>query len=435
MLSHGFSRVANALSRRGVAVAIHQTHQQRYSAAAAAAGTQQQPRTSLQPPDIRTEVVDRVSSPDMIKSTAQKLQQIGPSGRQKLLMYQLAALPVWVASAVRLAAKYATCPGALLGSPDAAAFQLVPPFPLEEEHVTVNGIKLHTVSPGRRRDKPLMLFVHGFPELWYSWRHQMAALHATGQWDVVAIDMRGYNTSDKPQGVEQYRLPVLASDVQQAVHALGHASCTLVAHDWGGLVAWVVAGMYGRQLVDKLIVMGLPHVGVGMVNSTMTQRKRQLYILLFQARWLAEKVISADNAAALDGMFRSEPAGLKNLQGTMPDEALAWYRAAMCQPGAATGTLNWYRAFMEFVTLSDPQDPAWSAMRRVLDMPALVLHGDCDVALGEELLDGIEAAVPDVTVKVLKNCSHWVQQDYPSQVNEIMLDWLSKQQQQQQQQQ
>jgi hypothetical protein len=81
--------------------------------------------------------------------------------------------------------------------------------------------------------------------------------------------------------------------------------------------------------------------------------------LLLQARWLAEKVISADNAALLDGMFRSQPAGLKNLQGTMPDEALAWYRAALCQPGAPTGMLNWYRALMEFVTVSDPQDPAW----------------------------------------------------------------------------
>ncbi|WIA08213.1 hypothetical protein OEZ85_007662 [Tetradesmus obliquus] len=387
----------------------------------------------MQAPDIRTEVIDRVSPPDVIKATAQKLQQIGPSGRQKLLMYQLAAVPVWLSTAVGLAAKYATRPGAVFRSPDPTVFELVPPFPLEEEYITVNGIKLHTVSPGRRRDKPLMLFVHGFPELWYSWRHQMAAVHATGAWDVVAVDMRGYNTSDKPQGVEQYRLQVLASDVQQAVQALGHSSCTLVAHDWGGMVAWVVAGMYGRQLVDKLIVMGLPHAGVSMVNTTMAQRKRQLYILLFQARWLAEKYISADNAAMLDGAFRSSPAGLKNLQGTMPDEALAWYRAALCQPGAATGMLNWYRALMEFTTLSDPADPAWSAIKRQLDMPTLVLHGDSDIALGEELLDGIEAAVPDVTVKLLKNCSHWVQQDYPIQVNEIMMDWLSKQQDKQKQ--
>lgn len=84
-----------------------------------------------------------------------------------------------------------------------------------------------------------------------------------------------------------------------------------------------------------------------------------LAVPLLQARWLSEKFLEADNAAMLDGAFRSQPSGLKNLQGTMPDEALAWYRAALCQPGAATGMLNWYRAFMEFVTVSDPADPAW----------------------------------------------------------------------------
>lgn len=108
--------------------------------------------------------------------------------------------------------------------------------------------RIHAVSLGRQPHKPLMLFLHGCPEFWYSWRKQLR--HYSLHYDAVAIDMRGYGQSDKPAGVASYALDVLASDVREVVRALGHERCVLVAHDWGGIVAWLVAGMY-PEIVDR----------------------------------------------------------------------------------------------------------------------------------------------------------------------------------------
>eukprot|EP00879_Flechtneria_rotunda_P025013 GHRR01026542.1.p1 GENE.GHRR01026542.1~~GHRR01026542.1.p1 ORF type:complete len:202 (+),score=76.54 GHRR01026542.1:862-1467(+) len=199
--------------------------------------------------------------------------------------------------------------------------------------------------------------LHGFPECWYSWRYQMVAL--ASDYDVVALDMRGYNTSNKPQGKQQYHLHQLVADVKGAVPALGHKTCTLMAHDWGGVVAWAVAGLYGRNLVDKLVVMGLPHLGVAMTNYTKQQYMRQLYMLLFQAPGLPEVILTANNAASMqDIFFHGKTSGVKNKAAMSPAD-VDWFRAAILQPGAATAALNYYRSFVDFTTVSDPQDPVW----------------------------------------------------------------------------
>eukprot|EP00877_Chromochloris_zofingiensis_P006577 jgi/Chrzof1/2172/Cz11g04270.t1 len=307
---------------------------------------------------------------------------------------------------------------------DASVFKLKEPFPLHEEYVTVNGIRLHCVSPGRRNpDKPLMLLVHGFPECWYSWRHQMKEF--ADDYDVVAVDMRGYNDSDKPVGRDQYRLSTLASDIKELVGALGHKTCTLVAHDWGGSVAWVTAGMFGEALINKLIVLALPHIGVLQTNFTSAQAKRSLYILAFQAPWIPETTLTLHNAAAIDAGFRQPPFGVKN-SAAISDDDVAWFRAAALKPGAMTAMLNYYRALIDVNTIK-PDEAAWRAMRTVINIPTLVLHADSDPALGPELLNGIEAAVPNSTVYMVDNCSHWIQQDYPQEVNQVMREWLEGQ--------
>ncbi|KAI8466905.1 MAG: alpha/beta hydrolase fold protein [Monoraphidium minutum] len=276
-----------------------------------------------------------------------------------------------------------------------------------------------------------MLFVHGFPELWYSWRYQMEEF--ADEYDVVAVDQRGYNDSGRPEGVAPYRLQQLAADVKGLVTALGHETCTLVAHDWGGVVAWVVSGMYGPALVERLIIMGLPHTGLGFTNFELAQAAKSSYILQFQAPWLPEASLTVDGAASMDGLFLRQPAGVVN-SGAMTEGDVAWYKDAMLKPGAATAMLNYYRAFMRTVTLGDQpgDDDVWRALRARLGMPALLLHGDRDVALGVKLLEGSEAVFDEaaggsVEVKLLKDCSHWVQQDYPLQVNGIMRDWLRRQ--------
>eukprot|EP00878_Enallax_costatus_P039959 GHUV01045906.1.p1 GENE.GHUV01045906.1~~GHUV01045906.1.p1 ORF type:complete len:178 (+),score=43.84 GHUV01045906.1:1177-1710(+) len=172
--------------------------------------------------------------------------------------------------------------------------------------------------------------------------------------------------------------------------------------------------------------MALPHLGIGATNYSMKQYQRSSYILVFQAPGLAELWVAGDQAATLDSMFTSQQYGCRN-PSAITTADVDWFRAATCQPGAVTAMLSYYRALVRWSTISDRNDPAWRALRSQLDMPTLVLHGQDDVALGEELLTGIEAAVPQSTVKLFKNCSHWIQQDYPQQVNEVMQEWLRQQ--------
>eukprot|EP00877_Chromochloris_zofingiensis_P006578 jgi/Chrzof1/2173/Cz11g04280.t1 len=300
------------------------------------------------------------SPPAFIAQKSKELQDIGPGclypqGLSGCVKIGAAALPLWAGALLQIGVTVLKSPFTAFRK-DPSAFKLKEPFPLHEENVTVNGIRLHCVSPGRRNpDKPLMLMVHGFPECWYSWRHQMKEF--ADDYDVVAVDMRGYNDSDKPVGRDQYRLSTLASDIKELVGALGHKTCTLVAHDWGGVVSWVTAGMFGEALVDKLIVLALPHVGVMQTNFTPAQKKRSEYILLFQAPWIPETSWTLNNAAAMDAVFRQQPHGVKN-SSAMTDDDAAWYRAACLKPGAMTGMLNYYRAYMDVHT-NKPDEAAW----------------------------------------------------------------------------
>ncbi|GBF91592.1 epoxide hydrolase [Raphidocelis subcapitata] len=378
------------------------------------------------PPDAiarTTPVVDYASPPAAIDRKRRELSELAPGGLRKAAFFAAAAPLVWLAGAAGSAGLLAK---AGKGAPPAA---LRAPFEVCEEFVEVNGVKLHCVSPGPRRNrgKPLMLFLHGFPELWFSWRYQMQEF--ADDYDVVAVDQRGYNDSSKPPGIASYRLAQLARDVQALVAALGHERCTLVAHDWGGVVAWTVAGMYGTDLLDRLIVMGLPHLGVGLTNMDWAQMQRSSYILLFQAPALPEAMLTADGAAMMDASFVDGPFALQN-PGAMTKEDVDWYKAAVLKPGAATAMLNYYRAFMRTLTLANQEGDGevWRALRARIDVPTLLLHGEKDPALGMSLLEGVEAAFPEggLEAKVLLSCSHWVQQDYPLQVNGIMREWEKK---------
>jgi len=121
----------------------------------------------------------------------------------------------------------------------------------QHRFITTNGVQLHYVTQG---SGPLMLFLHGFPEFWYSWRHQIPEF--AQDYTVVALDLRGYNDSDKPEGVEAYRMDELVRDVQGVIRGLGYDRCILVGHDWGGAIAWSVASA-SPELLDELIVLTL----------------------------------------------------------------------------------------------------------------------------------------------------------------------------------
>jgi pimeloyl-ACP methyl ester carboxylesterase len=275
-----------------------------------------------------------------------------------------------------------------------------------------NGITLHYVTQG---SGDLMLMLHGFPEFWYSWRHQIPEF-AQG-YKVVALDLRGYNDSTKPQAVEAYCMAELIQDVKGAIEALGYESCILVGHDWGGAIAWAFTYAY-PAMVEHLIVMNLPHPAKFTAGLfTPQQLLRSWYIFFFQLPLLPELVLGWDDyraiATALEGMAINKTA--------FSAEDLEAYKTAAAKRGALTAMLNYYRANM-----GGSLGRTWGK----LTVPTLLIWGENDSTLGIELTHGTEEYVEDLKICYIPNCSHWVQQEYPDLVNYYMWEFLRRDEEQ-----
>ncbi|NEQ34674.1 MAG: alpha/beta hydrolase [Leptolyngbya sp. SIO4C5] len=239
--------------------------------------------------------------------------------------------------------------------------------------IATNGIQLHFVTQG---EGPLMLMLHGFPEFWYSWRHQIPAFAAA--YKVVALDLRGYNKSDKPAGIEAYAMSQLIADVQGAIAALGYEDCVLVGHDWGGAIAWSFAEAY-PQKVERLIVMNLPHpakFAEAFQTFNWQQMSRSWYVLAFQVPWLPELILQQNDCQPIAEMLR----GAAARQEAFTPEDLEAYRRAAAQPGALTAMVNYYRS--AFFALTEEKSYG------VLPVPTLLIWGEQDPALGKELTYG-----------------------------------------------
>src|SRR5580704_921692 len=207
---------------------------------------------------------------------------------------------------------------------------------LKDKYVKVNGVRLHYVTAGKG---PLILFLHGFPEFWYEWKNQLADFGKDHQ--AVAPDMRGYNLSDKPTELDQYKMVHLVEDIRAFADHLSHGKkFVLVAHDWGGAVAWSFAIAHPDYL-EKLVIVNAPHPGVfsKLLTSDPAQQKASQYMLMFRSPG-AEKMLSDNNYAGLVNAVLG--AGLKN--GVFTEDDKQAYIKAWSQPGALTGGLNYYRA-------------------------------------------------------------------------------------------
>jgi pimeloyl-ACP methyl ester carboxylesterase len=285
------------------------------------------------------------------------------------------------------------------------------PSSFEHGFVMSNGVRLHYVTQG---SGDLMLMLHGFPEFWYSWRHQIPVL--AQNYKVVALDMRGYNDSDKPKERDAYRMDVLVKDIEGVVRGLRHDRCILVGHDWGGAVAWNVAYTY-PELVDRLIVLNLPHpakFAEGLTNPQ--QLLRSSYIFFFQLPWLPEWVIQTGNYQLIEEAFTRM--AIDKAAFTAAD--LEAYKQAAAKPGALTAMLNYYRNVLQ----SGMFQHQWGKLR----MPTLMIWGEEDTALGIEMTYGTEDYVEDFTIRYIPNCSHWVQQEKPDLVNQYIQEFLSAKQ-------
>ena len=274
----------------------------------------------------------------------------------------------------------------------------------------VGELRLHWAEAG---EGPLVLLLHGFPEHWLAWRKQIPALAAAG-FRAVAPDLRGYNLSEKPKGVASYRVEKLAGDVAGLVRHLGYERTFLAGHDWGGAIAWCVPALH-PGLVEKLAILNAPHpVLMRKKLATLAQARRSSYIFFFQLPWLPERSLTRRRAGFLKGMLRRDPV----TPGAFSPEEIEAYREAFLRPGAATAAVNYYRAAFR----SGLRVPG---LRRSLEgVPTLVLWGERDRYLGPELLDGLDALVPDLRVVRIPDASHWLPSDAPEQVNAELVSFF-----------
>ena len=281
---------------------------------------------------------------------------------------------------------------------------------LEYSYIETNGIRLHVVQAGPQSGVPVVL-LHGFPEFHYGWRKQIPALVEEGC-RVIVPDQRGYNLSDKPKGVKYYSVDILAKDIIGLVDALGYEKVNLVGHDWGGIVAWTLAGKYPERL-HRLSIMNAPHPAV--IRRTLTrdldQMRRSLYAMFFQLPWFPEKILSAND-------FRENVRAMRGsgLIHTFTDEDIEKYREAWSQPGALTSMLNWYRAAARYPV----QIPADTRIK----VPTLMMWGMKDFALSHRMARPSMDHVDEGNLILFPEATHWVHLDAAEEVNHYLIDFI-----------
>ncbi|HVF44807.1 MAG TPA: alpha/beta hydrolase [Pyrinomonadaceae bacterium] len=280
-------------------------------------------------------------------------------------------------------------------------------------YAQVGDVRLHYAECGE--GGRLVLLLHGFPECWYSWRHQLKALGA--RYRVVAPDMRGYNLSDKPDRVEDYRVPRLVDDVTGLIRHFGAREAAVVGHDWGAAVAWAVAQHY-PDYVWKLAALQVPPPAVWAKNLSLRQLLRSWYMLFFQLPRVPEWWMSRDDFAGLGKMFRSTAR-----PGTFADDEIEFYKSALKEPGALTASINYYRANLGRFLTRRPKGEI-RAQERVR-VPTLFVFGERDFAILPETAAGVAEYVnAPYTELRLARANHWVQQEYPNEVNAALLSFL-----------
>ncbi len=289
------------------------------------------------------------------------------------------------------------------------SWEPTPESGIRNRWVEANGLRFEVAEAGE--GDHLALLLHGFPELNFSWRHQMPLLASMG-YRVWAPNQRGYGMTSRPEGVAAYTVDRLVADVVALIDASGAKKVTLIAHDWGGAVAWLFAIDKVRPL-ERLVVMNLPHPACfARELKTWKQMRKSWYILFFQLPWLPERMLTADNAAGIRRAFRDMAID----KSRFPRADLDVYARAAQQPGAMTAMLNWYRAAVRYRAI----DRAYP----VLDTPTLLIWGEEDSALDVATTEGTDAYVSDFMLRRLPGVSHWVQQEAPEKVNAILSPWL-----------
>ncbi len=315
-------------------------------------------------------------------------------------------------------------------------------FP-EPHFIETNGIRMAVHEMGPKDGFPIV-FCHGFPELAYSWRHQLPALAAAG-FRAIAPDMRGYGATDRPEGAENYSMKHLTGDLAGMLDALGLKKAVFCGHDWGGFVVWQMALMYPERTAG-VIGVNTPHLPRAPMDPIALMKMaygEDMYIVAFQKPGVADAALAADTAKAFrffmrkSGMtleeYEKRPAEEKTLalvqavqsdeslwpgEVLMPKEELDVFIRTFERTGF-TGGINWYRNFTRNWQESEGLD-------QIVKVPSLMIMAENDVVLRPAMADGMEALVPDLERHLVKDCGHWTQQEKPEETNRVIADWMTR---------
>jgi epoxide hydrolase 4 len=278
----------------------------------------------------------------------------------------------------------------------------------------VNGIALHVVLAGPASGKPLIL-LHGSPEFWFAWRRQIDHFVASG-YRVIIPDQRGYNFSDKPTGIANYSIDLLARDVVGVLDTLAASKAFVVGHDWGAGVSWYLAARYPER-VTRAAILSVPHPRVFIKNLLINpaQLWRSWYILFFQLPWLPELLLQRRDWSLLVRVLRNtSPAGV------FSDADLEQYKESWARKAALTAMLNWYRA-----ALLRPSKFALDSEASRVKVPALLIWGKNDRFVGEAMARESLQYCDDGHLKIFEIATHWVRHEEAAQINSLLSEFFA----------
>jgi len=308
-------------------------------------------------------------------------------------------------------------------------------------YVESNGIRMAVYEEGQG---PAVLLCHGFPELAYSWRHQIPAIARAG-FHVIAPDQRGYGLTSRPDKIEAYDIHHLTGDLVGLLDAMKVEKAVVVGHDWGGIVAWGMAQLHPERVAG---VVGVntplrPRAPMDPIALMKMMWGEDMYIVFFQKPGVADQILGADARKTLRFFFRkwtmtieefdARPAEEKNLalvkalqsdesswmgQNLLTVEELDFYAKHFEKTGF-TGGINWYRNFTRNWQTTE-------GVKEKIDVPALMVMAENDIVLRPSMSDGMEAIVPDLEKHLIKKCGHWTQSEQPEELNRVMTSWLKR---------
>lgn len=286
-------------------------------------------------------------------------------------------------------------------------------FELVHKQIKVNDIYLHVAQKGN--GKKLVVLLHGWPEFWYTWRYQIEAL--SEYYTVMAPDLRGFNKSEKPIGIANYKADVVATDIAALIQQSGYEKAFIVGHDWGGAIAWTFSSLY-PNLTEKLAILNCPHPKemLKQIKKNPSQLLKSWYMFFHQIPLVPEMLLEL----TLPYFFKTFIKGWMHHPENFTDEDLKAFVSAYKEEGALTGSINYYRAMMQ-------TKPTISIFKQKTIAPTLMIWGEDDKALGIDLTYNTKNYVDaEFEIKYIKNCSHWIQNDCPDLVNEYLIEFFKK---------